>query len=161
MGCPELVQWCESEENKIKLVHIREKILDGYCSYNDILDLPVQQFSLGSWMGSTTSGTRRIKRRRKPAAEVIRPKGGAERPCREATPQTQSVAGPSTAVTGIFGFSPVADLTSRLSSTTPFVIGLQCLPCHPPLLVPCIPSPPPLIGPCLWHRRQGQWMKTK
>jgi len=35
MGCPELVQWCESEENKIKLVHIREKILDGYYSYND------------------------------------------------------------------------------------------------------------------------------
>jgi len=31
---PELVQWCKSEENKIKLAHIREIILDGYFSFD-------------------------------------------------------------------------------------------------------------------------------
>jgi len=98
-------------------------------------DLPAQQFSLGSLIGSTTTpGTSRTQRRRKPAAVLIRRKGGTARPCRgtlQATPQTLPDAGPSTAVTGVFGFSPAAHLTSRPPSTTPFVISLQC-PALPP-----------------------------
>jgi len=69
------------------------------------LDLPAQQFSLGSWIGSTTTpGASRIQRRREPAAELIRRKGGTARPCRgalQATPQMPPVAGPSAAVTGV------------------------------------------------------------
>ena len=46
------------------------------------LPLPALQFSLGSWIGSTTTpGTSRsTQRRRKPAAELIRRKGGTARP---------------------------------------------------------------------------------
>jgi len=35
IDCPELVQWCKSEENKMKLAHIKDIILDDYYSYND------------------------------------------------------------------------------------------------------------------------------
>jgi len=202
---PGLVQWCKSEENKMKLAHIKDinkgaptrkmenlenttrdaididtghptqllsresgsskenydeskyereaskqqrEVLKLSRDFESLTvkdeaghdasaleDLPAQQFSLGSLIGSTTTpGTSRTQRRRKPAAVLIRRKGGTARPCRgtlQATPQTLPDAGPSTAVTGVFGFSPAAHLTSRPPSTTPFVISLQC-PALPP-----------------------------
>ncbi|KAG2557308.1 hypothetical protein PVAP13_8NG186803 [Panicum virgatum] len=91
-------------------------------------DLPAQQFCLGSWIGSTTMpGTSRsTKRRRKPAAELIRRKVATSRPCHGsllAAPQTPSVAGPSTSDMGVFGSSAVTHLTSlqcpALPPTTP------------------------------------------
>ncbi|CAL4984853.1 unnamed protein product [Urochloa decumbens] len=210
-GCPGLVQWCKTLENKMKLAHIKEIILDGeplsltrsrrltlqnkgaptkrmedsenrnmdaigirtnhptlllssehrfpkakddesknehdaskqqreilelsrdferLTANDDVrdaseseadraanqLNLPAQQFSLGSWVGSTTAETHRTQRRRKPAAELIRRKGGT------ASPPTPPLAGPSAA-----GTSPASPLVSRPSSTTtPLVNSLQC-----------------------------------
>ncbi|KAG2557228.1 hypothetical protein PVAP13_8NG243600 [Panicum virgatum] len=47
-GCPELVQWCKSEENKMKLAHIKQIRLDGCILFTDkILDI---LFSNNNWM---------------------------------------------------------------------------------------------------------------
>jgi len=143
--CPELVQWCKSEENKIKLAHIREIIFDfesltakdeksgaseaGHDA-TALEDLPVQQFSLGSSIGPTTTpgrpGTSRTERRRKPTAKPILRKGGTTRPCRGsllAVPQTLPITGPSTTDIGVFGSSASTHLTSlqcpALPPTTP------------------------------------------
>jgi hypothetical protein len=78
-------------------------------------DLPAQQFSLGSWIGSTTTtGTSRsTQRRRKPAAELIRRKGGTARHgTLLATPQTSLVAGSPTTDIGVFGSSAATHLNS-------------------------------------------------
>ena len=91
------------------------------------MDVPAQRFTLGSWIGSTTTaGTSRTERRRKPAAELIRRNGGTATPCHRsllAAPQTPPVSGPSTTVIGIFGSSPAPHLTSLqypvLPPTTP------------------------------------------
>ncbi|KAG2561511.1 hypothetical protein PVAP13_8KG164701 [Panicum virgatum] len=56
------------------------------------------------------------------------------RPCcgaLQATPQMSPLAGAPVDVTSIFGSPPAAHLTSRPSSTTPFVISIQC-PALPP-----------------------------
>ncbi|KAG2557822.1 hypothetical protein PVAP13_8NG221501 [Panicum virgatum] len=87
---------------------------DAGHNANTLEDLPAQQFSLGSCMGSSTPlGTSRAQRRRKPTAELIRRKGGM--------PQTPPAAGPSTTVISVFRSSPASHLTSlpALPPTTP------------------------------------------
>jgi len=90
----------------------------------------VQQFSLGSSIGPTTTpgwpGTSRTERRRKPTAKPILRKGGTTRPCRGsllAVPQTLPITGPSTTDIGVFGSPASTHLTSlqcpALPPTTP------------------------------------------
>jgi len=102
------------------------------------MDVPAQRFTLGSWIGSTTTaGTSRTERRHKPAAELIRRNGGTARPCHRsllAAPDTPPVTGPATIDIDVFRSSAATRLTSlqcpALPPTTPGSMYTFTAPTH-------------------------------